>query len=163
MDERERVIAICRDLNLPNRQYVLNGSGSMIMHGITAEERGKLMGDLDIFCATRLWFNLLSGIHQTLDDVSWSLFTTDPMDQKRRADPPYLISQMYGLEVDVFFDWRKRGVGDFDVNFYLCNQVYIEEVPCAPLQFILDWKRTTGRAKDVFDIQVLEERLENAH
>lgn len=161
MDERERVIRICRDLALPASQYVINGSGSMIMHGITAEERGKEMGDLDIFCATRVWFELLAKARPMIPRrISWSLFTTDPSDVKRRVDPAYLYADVHGLEVNIFSEWRRRPRGNFDVGFYIANAVKIDGIPCAPLQFIYDWKATTGRAKDQIDMEVLKTRPE---
>jgi hypothetical protein len=164
--ERERVIAICSDLPVwgwPRDQWFINGSGSMIMHGITAEERGKPMGDLDIFVATHRWFQLYSETSQRqLVDGSWSreprwdLHTTDPKDRLRRCDPPFLRRNLAGLDVDVFQSWRVRQVGDFDVAFYMANSVVIDDVPCVPLQFILDWKSEVGRAKDQVDIEVLK-------
>lgn len=155
MTEHETVLAICRELALPAGQWVIAGSGAMIMQGITAVDRGKPMGDLDVFVATRTWFKML-------EDPRWCLFTTDPDDPKRRSDPPYLTRKMHGLRVDVFFGWRVRHVGDMDVAFWILNAVDVEGVPCARLQFVLDIKRELGRAKDVWDIRVLEERLGEA-
>lgn len=155
MTERERIISICQSLPVwswPRDQWFINGSGSMIMHGITAEERGKPMGDLDIFVATRRWFELLS-------KGAWDLRTTDPENAMRGSDPPFLRRSIMGLPVDVFQSWRMRHVGDFDVAFYMCNSVLIDGVPCVPLQFILDWKSEVGRAKDQVDIEVLKRRF----
>lgn len=155
MDERERIIRICKSLPVwewSRDQWFVNGSGSMIMHGITAEERGKPMGDLDIFVATRRWFELYRS-------NSWALHTMDPSDPTRRQDPPFLRRQIYDLDVDVFQSWRVRHVGDFDVAFYMLNSVVVDGVPCAPLQFLLDWKREVGRAKDQVDIEVLKRRF----
>lgn len=157
MTERERMIAILRELNLPPTCYVVNGSGSMVMQGV---EREKPMGDLDIFCATRVWFNLLSKQHEygggeAAVAPTWQLFLTDPTDPKRRCDPPYLFANMYGLEVDVFFEWRTRSTGNFNVAFYIHNAVMVEGIPCAPLQFIVDWKRQEGRAKDTIDVAAI--------
>lgn len=155
MNERERVITIMRQLRLPPSQYVINGSGAMILQGITAEMRGKPMGDLDIFCATRLWMDLY-------DSGEYGVFTTDPEDPKRRCDPPYLITNLYDLEVNIFSAWRVRHVGDLDVNWYVLNSVVIDGVPTVPLQLILDWKREVGRAKDVRDVALLEGMLGSA-
>jgi hypothetical protein len=163
--ERERVVLICQSLPVwgwPKDQWFVNGSGSMIMHGITAEERGKPMGDLDVFVATRRWFELLWQEHPRLPGMrikAWALHTTDPEDGLRRQDPPFLRRRLRDLDVDVFQSWRVRHVGDFDVAFYMANSVVIEGVPCVPLQFILDWKSEVGRAKDQIDIEVLKRRF----
>jgi hypothetical protein len=153
--ERERIVRICQSLPVwdwPKDQWFVNGSGSMIMHGITAEERGKPMGDLDIFVATRRWFELLF-------TRVWDLRMTDPDDPRTRSDPPFLRRSVMGLPIDVFQSWRVRHVGDFDVAFYMLNSVVIDGVPCVPLQFILDWKSEVGRAKDQVDIEVLKRRF----
>jgi hypothetical protein len=158
MTERERILRICQDLPLwdwPKDEWFINGSGSMIMHGITAEQRGKPMGDLDIFVATDLWFDLY---HMG----AWTLYTTDPADPRRRSDPPLLRRTILDLDVDVFQSWRVRHIGDFDVAFYMNNSVIVDDVPCVPLQFILDWKCEVGRAKDVRDVAILERWLEGA-
>lgn len=166
MTERDRVIKICRELRLPDDQWVVNGSGSMIMHGITAEERGKPMGDLDLFVATRVWFDILKNGYINTRVIpryrhrDWKVWTTDPTDPRRRSDPPYLDGMMYGLPVNIFHEWRRREVGNFDVAFYIYNATVIDGVRCAPLQFILDWKTEVGRAKDVDDIRVLQRVLE---
>jgi hypothetical protein len=155
MNERALVIEILEALDLPPSQYVVNGSGSMVLHGITSEQRGKAMGDLDIFCATRLWFELYET--SLFRNGPWRCFTPNPDDRRERADPPWLSRVMHGLRVDVQFGWRIRHIGDFDINFWLHNQVMIDDRwPCLPLEFILDWKREVGRAKDTIDVRILE-------
>jgi hypothetical protein len=149
MNERTRLERILCDLNLPEGQWVINGSGVMVLHGI---ERPKPMGDLDIFCTTRLWFDLLA-------EGSWKVWTTGPEDPRRCCDPPYLYRDMYGLEVNIFHGWRRREVGNFDPAFYIYNAEKVAGWPCAPLQFLLDWKQEVGRAKDVDDIRILTGHL----
>jgi hypothetical protein len=168
VDERERVLKILEDLNLPDGRWVLSGSGVMILNGL---ERHKPMGDLDIFVATRTWFDLLEQKERRLDRPSnfeqrvpvcvpkWEVFTTDPDDPMRRSDPPYLYGIMHGLEVNIFHGWRKRGIGDIDVAFWICNPEVVEGWPCIPLQFLLDWKQQVGRDKDQQDIKLLREHL----
>lgn len=133
----------------------------MILQGITEEERGRPVGDLDIFCATRLWFDLWSYRHK-IDNPSlfWQLVTPNPADPRSRCDPPILRVFMYELEVDVFHSWRFRRQGNFDVNGIIDNAVLIDgRWPCATLEFILAWKREYVRPKDISDIKILEQRL----
>lgn len=160
MTAREQIVRVLNDLFLPSSQYMINGSGAMFLQGITEQERGRALGDLDIFCATRLWFDLLFYRLQTHDDVKWQLVTPSPADPLRRCDPPILRTFMYGLEVDVFHSWRHRRRGNFDVNGIIANAVLVDgRWPCATLEFVLAWKRDTLRPKDVEDIKVLERRL----
>lgn len=160
--EKPRLLRILRELDLPEGQWVLNGSGVLVMHGI---ERDRPMGDVDIFVATRLWFDLY---HASLmappsdgQQPPWSIFTTDPDDPKRRCDPPYLFRDMHGIEVNVFSNWRRRSVGDIDVNWSILNAEMIEGIPCYPLRGILDWKEQVGRAKDSTDIAAIRRHLEH--
>lgn len=155
MTEKERIKQIAADLALPEGQWVLSGSGILIMHDI---KRAKPMGDVDIFVATRVWIDmLLASVHGF--GRKWGVYTTDPADSATRCDPPYLYCDMYGIEVNIFSSWRTRHVGDLDVNFLIHNAQPVDGIPCYSLQFILDWKRETGRAKDVDDIRILEEHL----
>jgi hypothetical protein len=148
-DERELIHAIMDDLKLPPERYLLGGSAAMVLSGL---ERKKKMGDLDIFCDTEFWFKLRN-------DLAWTVWTPDPMDPASRCDPPYLVRHKYTLEVNAFFNWRRRGVGDIDLNFWMANKVEIDGLPCVPLQLLLDVKRSWGRAKDVDDILILEHHL----
>jgi hypothetical protein len=126
---------------------VLAGSGSMIMHGMERKPR-----DIDIFCATATWFGLLRS-----QRGNWNVFCTDPDDAKRRCDPPYLYKDMHGIEVNIFCDWRKRGIGEINVAFWIHNAVVIEGIPCVPLQLLLDWKEEVGRSKDTQDIAAIKQ------
>lgn len=156
MTSRERIVRILTDLHLPPSQYMINGSGSMILQGITEEERGRPVGDLDIFCATRLWFDLWN----CPGPFQWQLVTPNPDDPRTRCDPPILRLFMYELEIDVFHSWRFRRQGNFDVNGIIANSILVDGCwSCATLEFILAWKREYTRPKDITDIKVLERKL----
>ena len=150
MTGRRRVTRILDELALPSNQYMINGSGAMLLQGISEEVRGRPIGDLDIFCATRLWFDLY---HKDF----WQLVTPNPEDPDRRCDPPILRSFMYELEINVFSSWRWRTYGNFDVNGIIRNAILVDgRYPCAHLNFILAWKKEVRRDKDITDIEVIE-------
>lgn len=163
MTEQERVIRICKELAINPYHYVVMGSGSMIMHGITEIDRGKPMGDLDIFCATEVWFNFyhsgLVGIIEEGSESPWQLFTPNADDTTERCDPPYLYRTMYGLPVHVFFSWRHRARGNLDIAWHIYNSKLIAGIPVSDLQYVLDWKQETGRAKDLQDITAIRNYL----
>lgn len=150
MTERERVVRICRELGLPANQYVVNGSGSMIMQGV---ERHRPMGDLDIFCSTRLWFELLT------EFSGWKLDTPSPHDKTARCGPPILTKDMFGLRVDICFDSDRRSLGTFNPSLCMHNAEFVQGVPCVPLEFVLAWKNEVGRSKDLEDIETLKKVL----
>lgn len=151
MNDKERLNRILQELDLPKGQYALAGSGVLVLHDI---ERPKQMGDVDIFLATRPWFAL----HGRGD---WSVFTTDPNDARRRSDPPYLFKTLHGLEVNIFSEWRNRDVGNINVGQWIHSAVEVgpNKWPCVRLDFLLDWKRSVRRPKDIDDIRILTEAL----
>lgn len=154
MDEKARIHHIIDDLNFPPERYVLGGSGVMILQGIERKPR-----DLDLFCATATWFSVLR--RHSGATGWWNVFTPDPDDSTTRCDPPYLFREMYGLDVNVFFHWRQRGVGDIDTAFWIHNSQMIEGIPCVPLEMILAWKDAMSRAKDAQDIELIRKHLED--
>lgn len=157
--ERRLIDRILRYLGLPTDQFFLNGSGALALNGV---HRDRPMGDLDIFTTTDLWFQIFDdwpiyGVRNMpvskLEKGRFTLVTPPPNDPKRRCDPPILRTVFEGLTVDVFLNWRKRGGhGDFDPALYLSNVEFKEGWPCAPLQFIMDWKLGQGRNKDLLDV-----------
>jgi hypothetical protein len=145
MSEKERLVSILNALNLPRGQYLVGGSGAMILRGIP---RHKEMSDLDLFVSTALWFQLYEST-----SMIWGLYVPDSADAKRRCDPPYLYVKILDLEINVFFNWRRRNnASDIDVALYLNNPENVEGWPCIPLQFLIDWKTAVGRSKDVLDV-----------
>jgi hypothetical protein len=156
--EKIRLIRVLDDISneygLLDGEWILCGSGVLVLHGI---DRGRPMGDVDIFVATRVWFEIF--FKEITRENPWKIFTTEPHDAKRRVDPPYLYRDMHGIEVNIFQDWRRRGIGDIDVAFWMNNAEKVEGWPCTPLQFMLDWKEQVGRSKDATDIECLKKHL----
>lgn len=160
MNERARLQRILDELDLPGNRWLLGGSSVMILHDI---ERSKLMGDVDIFVATRLWFELHAQTMRVGTSGAakprWSVFTTDPDDELRRCDPPYLWREVCGLEVNVFSAWRLRGPGDFNTGEWIASAEMVAGRPCLSLEKLLAWKVEMGRAKDLDDIRAIREHL----
>lgn len=154
--ERERLVSILRDLRLPRDQWFINGSGALCLHGVP---RTRPMGDLDVFCTTRLWFDLFERGQHT-PALRWELRTPDPHDERRRCDPPNLTTTLHGLRVDVFHTWRRRATDEhIDPGLYLKNAELVDGWPCAPLMFIHDWKLAQGRNKDLLDVIAIRQHL----
>lgn len=155
MNDRERLVKVLEELDLPTGQYVISGSAVMVLHGL---ERPRPMGDLDIFCATRLFFNmLLSGGYS--EGTNWALWTPDPNDRASCCDPAKLYKSYHGLQVDIMSDWRHRPVRNIDVAWWIYNAENVDGWPCLSLQLLLDWKVSLGRAKDRQDIPILQAAL----
>lgn len=178
MNEVERIVKICDELALPPDQWVLNGSAVLALRGI---DRGRPMGDMDVFCSTEAWFDvyhsMIVGIAMSAARGSgtlgnWELILPDGDNHVERCDPPFLRRSMYGLEVDLYFQWRRREAGpdDYDPRRYIESAEYIypsgdidgedfNSIPCVPLGFIIGWKMGMGRVKDLRDVAVIKEYL----
>lgn len=178
MNEVKRIVKICRELALPSDQWVLNGSAVLALHGI---DRGRPMGDMDVFCSTEAWFetyhSMIVGIAMSASRGSgtpstWQIVLPDGDNHEERCDPPFLRRSMYGLEVDLYFQWRRREAGpdDYDPRRYIeaAEDIYPHgqdggelygPVPCVPLPFIIGWKMGMGRVKDLRDVALIKEYL----
>lgn len=145
--ERAKIEHACRVLSLPKGRWMLGGSGPLVLHGI---EREKPLGDIDIFVDTAVWMRLMrwpkSGLELILPEDT----------PATRNDPAMLRTKLYDLTVDIGYAWRRRNVADIDLNFWMNNVEMVRGIPCAPLQFILDWKRRRGQAKDLGDVRAIE-------
>lgn len=149
MNEYQRLLHATNQLGLSPDSYVLAGSAVMFLHGI---EREKPMGDLDVYVATRTWFEMEK-------DKRWEVWTPNPAQAVCRCDPPYLKREIGDLEVNVFFQWRRRGIGDIDTNLWLQNAEVVRGLRCVPLAMVLHWKEEMGRAKDLTDILLIRDFL----
>lgn len=150
-EEKQRVLNVLGEVGVSKSSLLVSGSAVMFLADIP---RARPLGDIDLFVPTRTWFGILNR-----PSNDWELWTTDPMDKKRRCDPPYLISHMYGVEVNIFFQWRVRNVGDIDVNWFFNNSIELCGYNCVDPRLILDWKQQMGRNKDLEDILLLRQHL----
>jgi hypothetical protein len=166
-EEIRRIHNICDELDLPSDQWVLNGSAVLALHGI---DRGRPMGDMDVFCSTAAWFEIyhqmIVGIAMRGEPNRWELVLPDGDNIEERCDPPFLRRSMHGLEVDLYFQWRRRenGPDDYDPRRYIEHAEFIstdgtDHLPCVPLGFIIGWKLGMGRAKDYRDVAAIKQYL----
>lgn len=162
-EDYEKLVKILGELNLPRGEWMLSGSGILVLYGLRDH---KSMGDVDIFVTTRLWCEMfeVSIVDRVVRNWTpmWELVTTDPDDDRRRCDPPFLRREMHGLDVDVFFSWRLREPkgalesGYIDINERFREIEFKDGIPHMGLRFMLDWKKAVGRPKDMEDIVALE-------
>lgn len=149
LSDRERLDKVLEALKLPRGQWCLSGSSVMELHGI---DRERPMGDIDIFVSTALWFQLYESTA-----LIWGLSIPDSADTAERCDPPFLYVELLGIEINVYYDWHHEAV---NVAFWIHNAEMVEGWPCIPLQFLVDWKKSLGRAKDVTDAAAIEAWME---
>lgn len=152
----ERLLTILTALRpgLPDGQWFLNGSAVLYLHDMWT---GRPMGDLDIFLATRPWFEFPTVLARD-GRGAWDLRTPDPSDPICRHDPPYWERELDGLLINVFSAWRVRHIADIDCNFLTHNAQTVRGWPCAPIQMVADWKEQKLRAKDAIDVEAIYRR-----
>lgn len=151
MTEKQKVLNVLGEIGVMRENLLVSGSAVMFLADIPRE---RPLGDIDLFVPTVIWFNLYGR------NDGWRLWATASNDQRRRFDPPYLIKEMYGVDVNIFFQWRVRHIGDIDVNFWDTNSVFISGYRCVPPQLLLEWKQAVGRTKDFEDILLLRKYLD---
>jgi hypothetical protein len=152
-ETKQKILNVLGELGVAKEHILVSGSAIMFLADIPRE---RPLGDIDLFIPTRVWFRLQ---RRTGPQGGWEVWTTEADDEKRRCDPPYLFKEMYGVEVNIFFQWRIRHVGDIDVHFWWKNAVQIAGYNCIAPQLLLDWKQTMGRNKDLEDILLLRKHL----
>lgn len=155
MTSRERLIEAVNRLNLPVGEYIVGGSGSMVLHGMDRE-----LGDLDIFCTTRLWFRLM----RQDDDAGMSdFYLVIPSDKTHeRFDPPILrkwYDDLQYLKVDVFNAWKTRyGIPPLVLDeVFRDNRVEIDGIPTCDLDMIHKIKVPLSDPKHAADRQAIRE------
>lgn len=151
MTEKDKVLNVLGEIGVAKPNLLVSGSAVMFLCDIPRE---RPLGDIDLFVPTRVWLGI-----RDRPGGGWDTWTTAPDDNKRRCDPPYLIKEMYGVEVNIFFQWRQRGVGDIDVNFWFYNAIEVCGYQCINPALMLDWKLKMGRNKDLEDILLLRKYL----
>lgn len=149
MKLHEELITILNILDLPKHQFVVVGSGILMMRDL------RKAGDLDIFCTTELWFDTL------WEDESdrWGVYVPNGYNPEERCDPPFLYRTVNGIEVNMFFSWRQREQGNLNVSDAIAAAETINEFPCQTLKDLMDWKSTVMRDKDIADLELIEKQL----
>lgn len=120
-------------LGLPADQCVVIGSGVLDALGL------RPSGDIDLVVTVQLFRELQqSGKWQS----------------KQRHGEVVLLRD----DVEVWLSWGSEGKANFST--LRAEGVTIEGVTFAHPGFVLDWKKEKGRQKDLDDVQLLEEYLQ---
>lgn len=124
-----------KSLNLPLDQYVVFGSGPMSAHEI------RKSNDIDLFVTEKLF-------HQLAQQGEWRI-------KYRDNGQVYLVKDIF--EVD-----KRWKIGDYspDIKYLIENAKIIKGVPFAPLTEVMNYKRVLARPKDLDDIKLIREYLE---
>jgi len=165
--ELEKLKWVAKRLKIPEDDYLLGGSASMVLHGIDRQ-----LGDVDVFTTTKQWFSLMHGFVFSTHPGTWHGFRHFQHDlilpdneNHRRFDPPILRYNMgdLNLKVDVFHSWKVRDhktTTDL-VHIWDNHRVIVNGLPTTSLGWLRAWKQAAGREKDLEDIKLIDEYLDN--
>lgn len=120
-----------RDLRLPAGDYVVFGSGPLLVRGII-----EAASDLDILCR----------------DAAWDAVTALAVP---RRHPRWGVELVELLDGKLSFGtiW---GIGEVDPREVIDTAETIEGLPFARLRYVVAYKRAAGRPKDLEHLEALD-------
>lgn len=122
-------------VDFPAMQYVVFGGASLTIRGL------RDCNDVDFFVSDRLY----AGLRQN----QWAETSTN----KRK---PYLVNNIGGVAAQAFNIWE-GGRWLPDISRYITAPELIDGIPFMPLDELYEWKKATGRAKDLADLVIIEQ------
>lgn len=130
MVEFDAALAHLRSLNLPFGDYAIFGSGPLIVRGWI-----RLANDVDVVCRGQAWATVQSqGALVHLDD--WDVDIIEMLDG----------SLTFGS------CWK---AGEIDVDEVIDQAERIQGLPFARLDHVAEFKRATGRKKDLVHLAAM--------
>lgn len=121
-----------QELELPAGDFAIFGSGPLLVRGIIDH-----VGDIDILCRGDAWLKALS-----------------------IGELVYLHE--YDVEIISINDGlitlgRSWGYGDFDADELIDSAEVIGDLPFVLLRYVIEYKKTANRAKDLAHLDLLKE------
>lgn len=127
------IIQKIKELNLPNDQYVVIGSGTMDVLGIREAQ------DIDISATEELFDKLKQS-------GEWEEF--------EKYGRPFLKKDVF--DINKHLGWEKYSITIEEANK---SALFIEDIPFMNLDELIKFKTTMGREKDFKDIELIKEYL----
>ncbi len=121
-----------KELRLPTEQYVIFGSGPMVVRGL------RECKDIDILVSESVF-------REYRDKPGWTT-------KKFGDGSDYLEND--GIEL-----WAEWGPGEWNEAALIREVEIIDGLPFVPLEMMLKWKKICGRPKDLADVKTVEEYL----
>lgn len=119
------------DLDLPQCDYAVFGSGPMFAHGLLESPN-----DIDIIARGMAW--------ERLKEVAVTF--------GREVSSEHL--ELFMGKIEAFSTWEP---GEWDVDELIDSAEFIDGVPFVPLHLVLRWKQRIGRPKDALHCRIIED------
>jgi hypothetical protein len=126
MLNKDNIINIVNDLNLPLNEYWITSGSALVMHGVK-----KIATDIDLGCTNNLWEDFLQKgyTYRVEKDNSKIMEINDSVE---------IIKEYFVDEIEL-----------------------IEGLPTGSLESIKKQKAKLGREKDIRDIKLIDEYIQN--
>lgn len=129
------IIKKIKELNLPNDQYVVIGSGTMAALGI------REANDIDMSVTEELFDKLKQS-------GEWEEF--------EKYERPFLKKDVF--DINKSLGWEKYSITIEEANK---SALFIDGIPFMNLDELIKFKTAMGREKDFKDIELIKEYLNN--
>ena len=139
------LLAELRQLNLPEGEYVVFGSGPMEIHGI------RKAGDLDLLITGTLWDVLVAQGHQPKVD-DWEFDDADGIHRQIHTE------QIKIGNIEMYREWGY--IKETPAEVIADADIY-EGIRFGKLAYVLESKRNFNRPKDKIDVKLIEDYLSN--
>jgi hypothetical protein len=135
MDRNKELFQRVKELNLPIGEYAIFGSGPMGIRNL------REMHDIDLIVSDRIF---------------------DEYSKKQE----WKIKEIYGyrdwlkndsLEIEMGRDWDEG----WDVEGMIREAEIIDGLPFVKLDYLIKWKKFSGREKDLRDVEIINKFLSN--
>lgn len=131
--KKQDIVDKVKELSLPEGSYIVFGSGPMAAAGI------REASDVDLFATTE--------VLQDLKNAGWQQLVKSP------GDAPY-VYDVY----EVHDSWNFSSYAP-TLKQLLETATIIDGVPFASLDEVRKWKQSSGRPKDLIDIELIDAYL----
>lgn len=126
-----------KNLNLPKGKYAIFGSGPLGVKNIRDTR------DLDIIVDEELF-------NEYKDMPSWEF--------KSFEKNGHYVEMIENNGIEFYKKW---GPGDWDTRKLINEAELINDLPFVKLEIVKKWKQTSRREKDLKDVQLIDEYLQN--
>jgi len=133
---RQEIIDKVKRLNFPKGSYIVFGSCPMAILGL------REAGDIDLLVSNELF--------KTLKKLGWEQIEKSPNDKPMVSD-----------DFEAHSNWNFTTYNP-TLEYLLSNADIIDGIPFASIYEVLEWKKSSGRPKDLVDIELINKYLTNS-
>lgn len=129
---RDDPFRFVRDLQLPQRDFAIFGSGPLIVRNLI-----PFRNDLDIICR----------------DKAWEVVQQTGQPQYLQDYDAHIVSMLNGA-LTFGTSW---GIGQFDIDKLIDSAEILADLPFVRLQYVIEYKKIRGLPKDLSHVEAATE------